>query len=91
VPTQLGSFPRDLGHWKTFKAADWKALLELFGTSLLYGHLPNQAHQNFIDLYELWVAAISHCVTVSDIADIKQKVMSPTYYSIARSDIANDA
>ena len=74
VPAKLGSFPRDLDHYKTYKAADWKAFLKLFGTSLLYCHLPDQAHRNFIDLYDLWVSAISHCVTASDIADIKQKV-----------------
>ena len=88
VPAKLGSFPRDLDHYKTYKTADWKAFLELFGTSLLYGHLPNQAHRNFIDLYDLWVAAISHSVTASDIADIKQKVAAISY-CVTGSDIAD--
>ena len=88
VPAKLGSFPRDLDHYKTFKAADWKAILELFGTSLLYGHLPDQAHRNFIDLYDLWVAATSHCVTASDIADIEQKV-AVISHCVTGSDIAN--
>ena len=74
VPAKLGSFPQDLEHYKTFKVADWKALLELFGTTLLYGHVPNDVHQNFINLHDLWVKAISHRITVSELSDINYKV-----------------
>ena len=85
VPARLGSFPQDLDHYRTFKAADWKALLELFGTSLLYDYIPGRAHQNFIDLYDLWVAAITQHVTVSGLAEIRNKVTSynlPLCYSV---------
>ena len=78
VPAALGSFPRSLSVYRSFKAADWKALLELFGTTLLFGHLSRQAYNNFVDLHDLWVMSTSRSISADDICDIKQKVTFPT-------------
>jgi hypothetical protein len=71
IPAALGTLPSSLRYYKQFKAAEWKAILELYGPALMYDHIPDDAHLNFCNLSDLWSRSIQRSISTSDLGFIK--------------------
>ena len=70
IPLDLGTLPQNLDAFRQFKAAEWKTLVELYGTTLLYEHIPMNVWQNFRDLCRIWSIAIGYRTSWSDLVGI---------------------
>jgi len=74
VPAALGTLPQNLEHFRQFKAAEWKTVLELYGPSLLYEHIALNAWKNFRDLCRIWITAINYRISNSDVVRLKNAI-----------------
>jgi hypothetical protein len=75
IPTELGTIPKAMTDSGFFKAAQWKAFLSVFGPSLLYEYLPDDAHQNLCDLQAIWIIATMRSITPASMAQLKILVL----------------
>lgn len=57
VPLALGSVAKRYAEFKSFKAADWQDFIEVYGISLMYENLADDAFKNLVKLHEVWYHA----------------------------------
>jgi hypothetical protein len=74
IPGSLGEIPPSLRLYEGFKTAEWKSFLEIYGPSLLHGHLPQDVHRNLCTLSELWGLATKSCLDALEQSQISQLV-----------------
>jgi hypothetical protein len=74
IPGDLGTLPQNLEAFRQFKAAEWKTVVELYGTSLLYEHIPLNVWQNFRDLCRIWSTAIGYRTSRIDLIHLKTAI-----------------
>jgi hypothetical protein len=75
IPVALGTLPSSMEYYTQFKAAEWKAFLDLYGPALMYNHIPDDAHANFCLLSEIWTRATQRSITYDDIDFIERSAI----------------
>lgn len=75
IPAAIGSIPTNLAYYKSFKAAEWKSILELYGAPRLYDRISNDAHHNLCVLEELWTTSIQRDIARTNLPVIWAKAV----------------
>ncbi|KAI1002063.1 hypothetical protein K3495_g6140 [Podosphaera aphanis] len=72
LPSSLGTIPATLQHVGSFMAAEWHALLEVYGPSLFYQHITDEAHHVLCILNRIWCIATKHSLSDYEIDELEQ-------------------
>ncbi|KAI1000987.1 hypothetical protein K3495_g7208 [Podosphaera aphanis] len=72
LPSSLGTKPATLQHVGSFTAAEWHAKLEVYGPSLFYQHITDEAHHVLCTLNRIWCKATQHSLSDYEIDELEQ-------------------
>ncbi|KAI1002768.1 hypothetical protein K3495_g5434 [Podosphaera aphanis] len=72
LPPSLGTIPATLQHVGLFTAAEWHAMLEVYGPSLFYQHITDEAHHVLCTLNRIWCKATQHSLSDNEIDELEQ-------------------
>src|SRR5271170_7974144 len=78
IPVALGTLPSSMEYYTQFKAAEWKAFLDLYGPALMYNHIPDDAHASLCLLSEIWTSGASHMMTSTSLSDRRSNLYENT-------------
>ncbi|KAI0994840.1 hypothetical protein K3495_g13341 [Podosphaera aphanis] len=72
LTSSLGTIPATLQHVGSLTAAEWHAMLEVYGSSLFYQHITDEAHHVFCILNRIWCIATQHSLSDYEIDELEQ-------------------
>lgn len=72
VPLALGNVAKRYVEFKSFKAADWQDFIEIYGISLMYENLADDAFMNLVKLHEVWCLASKRSISLHEISKLNQ-------------------
>ncbi len=72
VPSKLGNIPKKFSQFKSFKAADWQDFMEVYGVTLMYENLEDDALLNLVKLHEVWRLATRRSFSKIEVSQLRQ-------------------
>jgi hypothetical protein len=73
MPFRLCYMPQTCKAINSLNSSQWQQFLEVYGISLLFGHLPKPVIANLCDLYEVWITSTAQSVTIANIEHLCRK------------------
>ena len=70
ISAALGTVPKHLSVYKSYKAAEWKTLLKVYSIPLLFEHIPINCLRNLCSLHDLWMLLTQYELRISDLNKI---------------------